>query len=77
VDDRLIRRADVVKDVARDHHQLGPKLDDPVDRQAERGGHVGFALVDPGWRQPLILPVTQVKIGEVNQAHAAGSVEGI
>ena len=77
VDDRLIGGADVVKDVARYHHQLRPQLDDPVDSHAERGGHVGFALVDPGWRQPLILPVTEVKIGEVNQAHAAGSVQGI
>ena len=77
VEDRLVRRADGVKDVARHDDELGPQLDHPIDHQTERRGDVGFALVDPGGRQPLILPVAEVQVGEVNQAHAAGGVERI
>ena len=47
------------------------KLDDPVDGRAKGRGDVRLPLIDPAGSEPLILPVTEMQIGEMNQAHAA------
>ena len=69
VQDRRVGRPHGVKHVARDDDQLGRELDDAVDRRAKRRGDVRLPLVDPAGSEPLVLPVAEVEIGEVDQAH--------
>jgi hypothetical protein len=71
VQDRLIRRTNCVKDVARHDHDVGRELDDLVDGRAKGRGNIGLPLIDPAGSEPLILPVTEMQVGEMNQAHAA------
>jgi hypothetical protein len=60
--------------VAGDEHDLGRELDDLVDRTRERQRNVRFALIDPTRSQPLILAVSQVQIGEVDEAQKLGGL---
>ena len=34
-------------------------------------GYVGFALIDSGWREPMVLPEAQMEVGEMYEAHPA------
>ena len=54
-----------------ENHDIGRELDNAIDGRAKGRGDVGFPLIDAAGSQPLILPVTEMQIGEMNQAHAA------
>ena len=69
VQDRRIRWTDRVKYVTRDENEVGPQLDRLVDRPPESRRNVSFTLIDPGGGQSLILTISDVKVGEVNQTH--------
>ena len=72
VEDRLVRRPHRVKHVAGDDDDVRRERDDAVDGRAKGRGDVRLPLVDAAGSQPLILPVAEVEIGEMDQAHAAG-----
>jgi hypothetical protein len=61
-----------VKHVACDEHDLGRELDDLVDRARERLRNIRLALIDAARSQPLILAVSQVQVGEVDEAQKLG-----
>jgi len=71
MEDRLVWRPHGVKDVAGDDDQVWVERDDAINSRAKRRGDVRLPLIDPAGSEPLILPVTKVKIGEMDQAHAA------
>ena len=71
VQDRLIRRPNGVKHVAGDDDDVGRSSMIAIDGRAKGRGDVGFPLVDPAGSQPLILPVAEMQVGEMDQAHAA------
>jgi hypothetical protein len=60
--------------VAGDEHDLGRELDGLVDRPREGLRDVRLALVDPTRSQPLILAVSEVQIGEVDEAQKLGGL---
>ena len=60
VDDRGIHRAHRVKDIAGDHDDVGRERDDAIDRATKRLSDVRFALIDSGWREPMVLPEAQM-----------------
>jgi len=60
--------------IAGDEHHLGRELDDLVDRARERQRNVCLALIDPTRSQPLILAVSEVQIGEVDEAQKLGGL---
>jgi hypothetical protein len=60
--------------IAGDEHHLGRELDDLVDRAREGLGDVRLALIDPTRSQPLILAVSEVQIGEVDEAQKLGGL---
>ena len=68
VQDRLIGRADRVEHVAGNEHDVRRQLDHTIDRRAKRRRHVRLPLIDPAGSQPLILPVAEMKIREVDEA---------
>jgi hypothetical protein len=70
VDDGRIAWPNRMKDVAGEHHNLGPDLDDPIDRTFEGPGDVRLPLVDPTGSEPLILPEAEVEVGEMKEAQA-------
>jgi hypothetical protein len=72
VQDRRVRRPHLMKRVARDEHDVRSELDDPVDRARERLCDVRLALIDSARSQPLILAVSQVQVGEVDEAQKLG-----
>jgi hypothetical protein len=61
-----------VKHVPCDEHDVGRELDDLVDRARERLRNVRLALIDAARSQPLILAVSQVQVGEVDEAQKLG-----
>jgi hypothetical protein len=63
-----------VEHVAGDEHDLGRELDGLVDRPREGLGDVRLALIDPTRSQPLILAVSEVQIGEVDEAQKLGGL---
>jgi hypothetical protein len=63
-----------VEHVASDEHDLGRELDRLVDRPREGLGDVRLALIDPTRSQPLILAVSEVQIGEVDEAQKLGGL---
>ena len=69
VKDRGIRRANGVKNVAGDENNVRLQLDDLVHYPVERARDVGFALVQPRLRLPLILAEAEVDVGEVDDSH--------
>ena len=71
VENRLIRRANGVKDVARENDDVRRQRDDAIDGRAKGRGDVGFPLIDAAGSQSLVLPVTEMQIGQMNQTHAA------
>ena len=60
-----------MKDVAGDDDEVRPQLDDSVDGRAKGRGDVRLPLIHTAGSEPLILPVTEMQVGEMNQAHAA------
>jgi hypothetical protein len=60
--------------VARDEYDFGRELDDLVDRARERLRDVRLTLIDSARSQPLILAVSQVQIGEVDEAQKLGGL---
>jgi hypothetical protein len=74
VQDRRVRRPHLVEHVAGDEHDLGRELDGLVDRPREGLGDVRLALIDPTRSQPLILAVSEVQIGEVDEAQKLGGL---
>ena len=75
VQNRRIGRTDVVEDVAGEEHQVRRERNRRLDRPPESVGDIRFALIDPARCQPLILPVAQVDIGEMNQPHRYRNLE--
>ena len=69
VQDRRIARANGVKHVSGDEHQIGFQPDHLVDHAAQRNRDIRLTLVDPRWRLPLILSEAEVYVREVNQSH--------
>ncbi len=51
--------------------QIGREGDDAVDGRAKGRGDVRLPLIDSAGSEPLVLPVAEMKIGEMDQAHAA------
>ena len=58
-----------MKEITRDQDEIRLEIDRPVDRVLERGRHIGFALIDPGRGQTLILPEPQVQVGQMHEPH--------
>jgi len=71
VEDRGIRGANGVKDIARDENDIGTQLDHGVDHPTQRRRDVGLPLIDSGRRLPLVLPEPKMYVGKVNQSHRA------
>ena len=71
VKDRLIGRPDGVEHIAGDDDHIGTESDDAVDGRAKGRGDVGLPLIDSAGSEPLILPVAEVEIREMDQAHTA------
>src|SRR5258706_13052610 len=69
VQNRRIAGADGVKYVSSDEHQVGLQLDHPVDYTSQRDCDIRLPLVDPRRRLSLILPETEMYVGEVNESH--------
>ena len=67
--DRLIRRANAVKDITGNDDEVGREPDNVVDGRAKRRGDIRLPLIDSAGSEPLVLPVAEVEIGEVDQAH--------
>ena len=72
MENRLIRRPNRVEDVAGDDDEVRRERDDAIDGRAKGRGDVRLPLIDSAGSEPLILPVAEVEIGEMDQAHAAG-----
>ena len=68
VQNRRVGRPHLMKDVAGDQDHLGRKLDHLVHCASERLHHVFFALIAPARSQPLVLAVSEVQVGEVDEA---------
>jgi hypothetical protein len=60
--------------VAGDEHELGRELDDLVHRARERLRDVRLALIDPARRQSLVLPVSEMEIGEMDEAQRLSGI---
>ena len=69
VQDRRVRGARAVEHVAGDDDQLGRYLDDAIEGSAKRVRHVRLALIDPSWSETLILPIAEVEIRKMDEAH--------
>jgi hypothetical protein len=66
---RCIGGPNGMKEIARDHHRIGPGGDDAIDRAPKCLGDVGFTLIDAGWGLPVVLPNSEVRIGDMSQFH--------
>ena len=71
VQDRRVGGAHLMEDVAADQHEVGSEHDHLVQGARERLRHVRLALVDTARRQPLILAVAQVDVGQVYEAQSS------
>jgi hypothetical protein len=70
VEDGRVGRAHLMENVARDEHDVRRQLDHLVQRARERLRDVRLTLIDPTRSQPLILAVTEVEVGEVDEAQS-------
>ena len=70
--DRGICGADLVKHVAGDDHEVGRERDRAIGRARERGSDVSLPLVHADGSLTLVLPVSEVQVCEVDEAHAGG-----
>ncbi len=69
-DDRGVGGSDRVEEIAREDDRVRARRDDPVHGKPEGAGHVGLSLVDAGRDLTMVLPNSQVEIGEMGQSHA-------
>ena len=69
VNDDRICRPDHVEHVAGDENHVRLERDDLIQRAHERARHVGLALIEPTRGEPMVLPVAEVQVGEMYQAH--------
>jgi hypothetical protein len=69
VENRGIARADCVKNVPGDEHQIRLELDHPVYDAPQRSGDIRLTLVDPRGCLSLVLSEAEVYVREVNQSH--------
>jgi hypothetical protein len=67
LDDRGVRWANLMENVARNHDEFRRDLDYLGDRAPERLRHVELALIDAARSDPLVLAVTEVEIREMNE----------
>ena len=65
-----VRRTRGVKHVAGDKNDLGLEFDDPVDGALKGARHVRLPLIDASRSETLVLPVPEMKIREMDEAHA-------
>src|SRR5688500_4463807 len=68
--DRGGRGARDMGHVPGDEHDLGAQRDYLVDGAPEGTGHVRLTLVDASGREALVLAVPEMKIREMDEAHA-------
>ena len=68
VNDRAVRRPNLMEHVAAHQHHIRRELDGLVDRASERLRDVRLPLIDAARSQPLILAEAEMKVGEVNEA---------
>ena len=68
-DDRGVGGSDGVEEVAGEDDRVRARGDDPVHGEPEGAGDVGLSLVDAGRDLTMVLPNSQVGIGEVGQSH--------
>jgi hypothetical protein len=58
-----------VEEIAGDDDRVRARGDHPIHRQPEGAGNVRLSLVDAGRGLTMVLPNSQVGIGEVSQSH--------
>ena len=68
-DDRGVRGADRMEQVAGDDDDIGARREDAVHRLPKRRGRVGLALVDAGRGLAVVLPEAEMEVGEVGEFH--------
>jgi hypothetical protein len=49
-----------VENVAGDDDDIGRERDDAIDGASKRVRDIRFALIDSGWREPMVLPEAQM-----------------
>jgi hypothetical protein len=59
-----------VKHIARHQHELRSEIDNLVHRALERAPNIRLTLVYTTVRETLVLPVAEVEIREMDEAHA-------
>src|SRR5687768_2099074 len=68
-DDRGVGGSDGVEEIAGEDDRVRTRRDDPVHGEPEGAGNVGLSLVDAGRDLTMVLPNSQMEIGEVSQSH--------
>jgi hypothetical protein len=58
-----------VKEIPGDNDYIGPSSDDTIDRGSKRLGHISFTLVYAVRVLPVVLPDTEVRVGDMSQFH--------
>jgi len=59
-----------VKHVARDQYEVGTQRDDLLYGALKRARNVRLTLIDPSRSETLVLTIPEVKIREMDEAHA-------
>ena len=73
-DDGVVGRSNGMEEVARNDNDIGAGGDDPVNSGPKSLGDVRLALIDAARRLPVILPESQVQVGNVGQFQSSPSV---
>jgi hypothetical protein len=68
-DDGVVGGANGMKEIASDNHHVRPRGNHPVNGSTESFGDVGFPLVDAARSLPVVLPDSEVRIGDMSQFH--------
>jgi hypothetical protein len=68
-DDGGVGGANRMEEIAGNDHDVRPRADHPVHGGTESLGDVSFPLVDAARSLPVILPDSEVGIGDVSQFH--------
>jgi hypothetical protein len=68
VQDGRVRRPDLMEDVSTDEDDVRLELDDLVERALERLRYVVLALIDAARSDPLVLAVSEMQVGEMDEA---------
>ena len=64
-----VGRAHRVKEIAGENHNIWPRVNHPVNVSTESLGDVSFPLVDAARGLPVILPDSEMRIGDMSQFH--------